>query len=471
MSNVTFSASFKRMLNAIYREHDCRICEAVMHYSAQGTTNEVNYLTMRGNMMSFLPAGKEHKTNDDGRWSRDGRQDGKVARVIRKIIPPEVIGHLGILDTHFEKFGNYVASYVGQHGDGDGGSDPVYRLAVCNGELIPLYYNYDAYSPDAGGNLTSSCMRHSDDYYFDIYKYNPNVVSMIVCLDAEHKVHGRALVWKTIGHGLCMDTVYSSDSIRPMFITFAKENGMRYKSSHSCHWDSFDMLNGIVDGKDARVSAVLNIYDTDYYPYLDTMMHLCMDTGTISNRDYGLNEYRTLRCTDGGFEEHGQRVECIVSGDMIDEENAIYVDYRNTNGRYVCGHAHEENVHDTREGYRLEDDCTYIRSRREYYCLSSEDIVYIGDSDEYIHIDNSVVLRDGSTIRYNDAVELSNGDYVREEDAVELWDGSWEELSDTVLLWDSTYALKTDSIRCDETGSWWMIGTFSDVATTDIQTA
>lgn len=463
MSNLTMSASFKRMVNEIYREHDCQICCALTSYSAYSKSDEVNYLTMRGGMISFLPEGKEHKVNEDGKWSRDGRQDGKAARVIRKVMHPDVVNHLHITDTHYEKFSNYVASYVGINGDGDGGSDPVYRIAVCNGELIPLYYNQDAYAREAGGNLINSCMRHVDEDYFEIFSENPNTVSLIVLLDAEHKVHGRALLWKT-DQGLCMDTVYSSDSLKSVFTNFAKANGISYKSNHSCHWSEFDLNGEGRNNNSSRVTAQLNNFDLSYYPYMDTMMYLCMNTGRISNQESGFSEYRTLRCTDGSFEESNSQVECIDGG-MVDEDDAIYVDYRNNNGRYVCGYVRYDDAYETREGWRLTEDCAYIRRRREYYCLDSDDIVYVDIHDEHMHIDDVTFLRDGTAIPYDMAKELSNGEYVHEDDAVELHDGTWEEESDTVVMWDGQYALESDCIRCDNMGSWYLIGTCSDVAT------
>ena len=466
MSNLNMSASFKRMVNEIYREHNCQICCALTSYSTYSVSDEVNYLTMRGGMISFLPSGKEHKVNDDGKWSREGRQDGKTARVIRKVMHPDVVNHLRITDTHYEKFSNYVASYVGVNGDGDGGSDPVYRIAVCNGGLIPLYYNQDAYAREAGGNLINSCMRHVDENYFDIFSKNPDTVSLIVLLDAEHKVHGRALLWKT-DQGLCMDTVYSADSLKSVFINFAKANGISYKSNHSCHWSEFDLNGEGRNNNSSRVTAQLNRFDLYYYPYMDTMMYLCMVTGRISNQSSGFSDYRTLRCTDGSFDESSSNVEDI-NGNMIDEDDATYLDYRNHNGRYVVGYVHSDEAHDTSDGYRLEDDCVYVHRRRAYYCLGSEDIAYVDIHDEYMHVDDITWLRDGTAVPYDQARELSNGEYVHEDDAVELYDGSWVELSDAVQLWNDDYALKSESVRCINSGSWFLIGSHSDIATQEI---
>ena len=78
-----------------------------------------NYITMRGDMCSYLPAGREHKVNPDtGRWLRDGRQDMKPAKLARKLLNER--GLYGLTDTDFEKFNNAVRSYISIMGDEDG---------------------------------------------------------------------------------------------------------------------------------------------------------------------------------------------------------------------------------------------------------------------------------------------------------------------------------------------------------------
>ena len=462
---MNYSTSFTQMLISL-RQLGCQVSTTLIVYKDNCIKSEIDYLTMRGGMVSFLPAGKEHRVNDDGRWLRDGRQDGKPARVVRKIITQSLIEDMDLKDIDFEKFSNYVASYIGQHGDGDCRTCPSYKIYVCNGEFIPLYYSNESFSNYAEGNLSNSCMRYSDPGFFDIYAENPQVISMAVCLDAEHKVAGRALIWKTLTHGICMDTIYASEAIRPMFIEFARENGMRYKSQQSCHHSLFDMLDGERDNKCDNVVVQLREYDFSYYPYMDTLMYVCMDTAKISNSCSNLEEYRTLRNTNGDYDESSGSITCAWSGERIDEDDSYYLEYTRPQGSYIEGNVHYDYVVSTIDGYRLEDDC--VRVNGEYYERDSDRIVWVGWNNQYYLADDIVWDFNGDAIPYEYAVELSNGDYILEEDSVELYDGTMVELSESVLLWNNTYALKSDSIECKDTGTWFLIGTNSDVETAEI---
>ena len=453
---MNYSSSFQTMLTYLHEQLDCKIARALTKYSVNCTTDEVNYLTMRGGMVSFLPAGKEHKVNDDGKWSRDGRQDGKPARVIRKVITQVLIDHLDIKDSDYEKFSNLVASYVGVHGDGDGGSDPKFTMVVCNGGLIPLYYANDQYSSHAGGNLTGSCMRHVDSDFFDIYMDNPDRISMAVCIDNDHRVVGRALIWNTDSTGLCMDTIYASENIQPIFTDFAIRNGMRYKSSQSCHHHDFDMMHGRHLGGGSNVSVTLRNWDHSYYPYMDSLRFLCEDTGRLCNFTPS-GDYRTLRDTDGSWESSSSRVECIVTGDMIHEDDAIHLDYRRSSGRWVEGYTHQDRCVDTYEGWRLEDDAVYVPSRGEHFSIDSEYIVYVEYHSEYYHVDDIVFDVNGDAIPYDDAVELHDGEYALIDDCVQLTDGRWALESDTV------------SDKTDKTlNKHYLINSYSDVETKEV---
>jgi hypothetical protein len=408
---------------------------------------------MRGGMISFLPAGKEHIVNDDGKWSRTNRQDGKPARVIRKVITQELSQYLDIRDSDYEKFSNLVASYVGVYGDGDGGSDPSYTMVVCNGELIPLYYANDQYSCHAGGNLTNSCMRHVDSDFFDIYMDNPDKISMAVCVDQEHRVVGRALIWDTDNAGLCMDTIYASDSVQPMFIDFAIRNGMRYKSSQSCHHHDFDMMDKLPVRGRMDVSVRLRNWDHSYYPYMDSLRYLCEDTGRLCNFTPS-GDYRTLRDTDGSWEDTSNHVTCIFTGDRIHEDDAIYLDYRRSSGRWVEGYTYHDRCVEAYEGWRLDDDAVYIRSRGEHFANDSEHITYVDYASEYYHVDDIVWDYNGDALIYDDAVELHDGEYAHMDDCVELENGKWALVSDTI---------------CDNTtNKYYLINSYSDVETKEV---
>ena len=118
---VTFSQSFRDFLSA-ENEKGSVIARLIIRaiylsddypvYSRVITTNEVNYITMQADsLLSYLPAGKEHKTNDRGEWSREGRQAGKAGKIIRKVFTEKI--QRVIPNSAFEAFGNaYKAKFM-----------------------------------------------------------------------------------------------------------------------------------------------------------------------------------------------------------------------------------------------------------------------------------------------------------------------------------------------------------------------
>ncbi len=412
---VVFSNSFSKMLKEI--GHECKIASCLTYHKESLVDTEVNYITMRGSMISYLPAGKEHRVNDDGRWIRDGRQEGKPARIARKLFPDWLWTDLALKDTDLENFTNLVRSYTAANGDGEGGDSDRITMWVCNGEFISQYYSEYALSEHAGGNLRNSCMLSRDSSYFDLYRYNPDSISMLVALDSEHKLLGRALIWNT-SMGKCMDTVYAKDDVRPMFIKFAKDNDLYYKSSQSCHHHEFDLKGDSEVGSNS-VHTRLSEWDFDEYPYLDTMMYL-KDNGVICNRQPS-EEHKILRCTDGSYEDGGSFTDDCITGERIDEDDATYIDYR-FEGRWYSGYTMEDTVYARGDGQVL--DCHAVEVDGEYYLSDSDDIVYVDSEGEYMRADDVVYSDSGCAIPSHHAVEHADtGDWIHIDDAVEVEDG------------------------------------------------
>ena len=99
MNNLYVSSSFRKFLH----DSDNKVAQFIMRgiyyqgweYNAHRLmirTDEVNYLTLRDDgTISYLPKGKEHKITDDGRWARDGRQNGTAGKIIKKILTPRAV--------------------------------------------------------------------------------------------------------------------------------------------------------------------------------------------------------------------------------------------------------------------------------------------------------------------------------------------------------------------------------------------
>lgn len=448
---VVFSTSFAKMLESF--KHSNRLANFLYYEQHLLVDTEVNYLTMRGSMISYLPKGKAHLVNDDGRWSREGRQEGKPGRVIRKVFDDawfEDNDMLVVTDRMIEEFSNLCASYVMANGDDESQASAV-NLYVCSGEFIKLYYDLNYASSLASGNLSGSCMGFKDSYFFDIYAANPKVCSMVVALDSEHKVAGRALLWKTMEHGYCMDTIYASDTLRPLFIEFAIKNNIRYKASQSCHHNEFDMLNG-QRVSCSHVQVKLSYSDFDYYPYVDTLYYLDDDDNILSNREPDdCDTYYSLRSTCGEREEINSRDTVYDEWNEtdIDECDSVYIDYRRPNGNRWCGHTHIDNtVVCNGSGLRiLEDDSIYIGG--DYYLEVSEYVVKDDHTGSMILREESVHCRYSDITTHEDyARELYNDEYEIPDNVVELHDGRLASIEDdnVVELMDGRWCLDHETI-------------------------
>ena len=378
-----------------------------------------NYVTMRGDMCSYLPAGREHRVNEDtGRWLRDGRQDMKPAKLARRLLTDE--GLEGLTDTDFEKFNNLVRAYISVEGDEDGLGRNV-TLEVISGEAIKDAYHEANYSTLQGtsSNLWNSCMRYeSCQEYFGIYTENPDRVSMLVAFDASRKILGRAILWKFNDDTKGMDTIYASDSIRELFIRWAIDNQYYYKASQSCHHQYFDRYDG--EMTDYKFKSVkLTNHHFRKYPYMDTMQYLS-NSGLLSN-DYDVSYDYTLRCTGGGYEEEDDDYVIDLDGDRIHNDDARWICYRRPSGRNVEGYVHCDNVSYCQDGeYYLDDDTVYING--DNYFINDENVVLTYNDDHALR-DDCVFLdageHEGEYAPSDECVCLANGDWVLEDEAEE----------------------------------------------------
>ena len=438
---MNHSTSFRKMINEL--ENDGDTIASFLCRSHYVTTEFCDYLTCRNDMISYLPAGREHKLTDDGRWARDGRQEMKPAKLARKVLKLDDIianGYRALTDADFEKFANNVKAYLMENGDDEGNLAKL-TLKVVNGECIQHYYDQNNYNPkDTGSNLAGSCMKDRSASYFDIYANNPEVCSMLVCVDADNLVHGRAILWNDINHKKLMDTIYAPDNIRPLFINFAIKNGMQYKMQQSCHHESFDMFNGnTCNPQDTSVQ--LSSWTPINYPYMDTLQYLDINTGILSN-DAPSTEYYELRSTRGSYETHNSEPTVMddLTGDEIAEDNAVYLDYVTDGGDRFCGYTHTDNVTCTMDGDRLDSHCLEVSGR--YYETGSSSLVYSEYECDYILYNDAVYIEsDNDYIRQCDAVEhAETGDYMNEADAVEI-DGNYYHANECMKDDEGNYIL------------------------------
>jgi len=238
---------------------------------------------------------------------------GKIAKYIMKLLDEKV------KDKEIEEFVNaYKASKV----------DNQIEFKLIKGKDISKYYNYDKYYSESG-SLGSSCMREEEKEFFDLYSKNKDKVQLLIYIDDEDKIHGRALVWK-LDKSPCeaeyfMDRVYSnrdSDEIR--FKNFAEEKGFLYKKFMNSYIESNVIFK--YKGKEiiGEISVNLN-GDVDEYPFVDTLCFLSEDLKNLSNlptKDcYFLHS--VMGSCDNCDSCHGTCVKCNYCGEEDDCDDCV----------------------------------------------------------------------------------------------------------------------------------------------------
>jgi len=175
------------------------------------------------------------------------------------------------------------------------------KFKIVKGENIAMYYNEDTYASESG-QLGNSCMRHVDPGYFDIYVHNEKVCKLLIYLNADGKLLGRALVWK-LHNPICeaqyfMDRIYTAnDSDIIKFKNYADEKGWMIKNRNTS--DSEEGLMFRYKGKPVfgRIYVKLDDADFDEYPFVDTLSFLNKDDKLVSN--VGFEDGNVLWSTDG----------------------------------------------------------------------------------------------------------------------------------------------------------------------------
>lgn len=242
-------------------------------------------ITDKDDMISFLQSNKVPKdwdAEDDPSlpYSLPGRNEVKIGKIIRLLCSSEEVAdklEFKPKDKDFEDFVNaYKASKV----------DTSKEFRLVNGEDIHKYYQMKNYYSSQGA-LGGSCMADEGKSTFRVYTENPKKVQLLVLIDGDGKIHGRALVWK-LKESPCeakyfMDRVYTNaDSDVIKFKNFAEEKGFLYKLKNNSYIE--DNIKFMYKGK-SLIGEVKVKLDGDFknYPFIDTMCFLSKKLGDLSN--------------------------------------------------------------------------------------------------------------------------------------------------------------------------------------------
>ena len=242
-------------------------------------------VTDKDDTISFLPSNKVPKDwdmDDDPAlpYSVSGRNEIKIGRIVRALLKISDISDKidsSIKDKDYEDFVNaFKALKV----------DTTREFKLVNGEDIHKYYQMKNYFSSHGA-LGGSCMADEGKSTFKVYTENTKKVQLLILIDSDGKIHGRALVWKLkespYEAKYFMDRVYTNaDSDVIKFKQLAEEKGFLYKLKNNSYIE--DNVNFMYKGKPLMGEVKVKL-DGDFknYPFIDTMCFLSKKLGDLSN--------------------------------------------------------------------------------------------------------------------------------------------------------------------------------------------
>lgn len=236
-------------------------------------------------------------------YNMAGRNEMKIGRVI-KYLSKFIYLSPPITPKEIETFVNiYKATSVNNE----------IKFKLVSGNKIADYYKEEKYFSKYG-TLGTSCMRNEGKKVFKLYTKNPDKVKLLIYVDDNDEIHGRAVVWK-LDKSPCdaqyfMDRIYTnrtSDEIK--FKNYAREKGWMYKKLVSYQLST--NVNFIYNGEsvNGEIQVELN-GNFNKYPFVDTLCFLNDSDDLVSNIPSRGNTM--LHSTDGDYESCS---EC--DGDLV----------------------------------------------------------------------------------------------------------------------------------------------------------
>jgi hypothetical protein len=272
--------------------------------------NDINGNTQFPRSMVDRIWNEDQQSSQEGPFNSSSRTETKISRLVNKLIT----------DTSYttqdrEILVNSIKSVLQA-------SQKTFK--VVSGEDIKKYYLASSNYSD-GGTLGNSCMRYSKcSGYLEIYAQNPNVCQLLLLVDGDDKVHGRAILWNLhssseSGIEKFMDRIYFINEYEIAgFQRWAKENGYIYKEENN-----YRNLDGVImpDSSAKKIKMFVKCSGTfNRFPYVDTFRLYDPKTGILQNdpgrqSSENIGKY-ILNRTDGDY----QQITGMIWSDWEDEE-------------------------------------------------------------------------------------------------------------------------------------------------------
>jgi len=357
--------------------------------------------------------------NQDGKgpFNSPSRTEIRLSRLVNKIVDDP-----DFTTRDKENFVNEVRAFLE-------GSKTEFR--VVSGEDIRNFY-LEEHHANNSGSLHSSCMRHTYcSSYLDIYVNNPDVCQMLILMNNNKKIEGRALLWELYYETKTpettqnnpddpksgtqsnipvitkfMDRIYCTDppKFEPLFNAWARENGYGHKEENN-----FRNLTGVVLSDGKTIKTTLRVKCEGKYtkfPYVDTFRLYDPKTGILENSNDEEDDENTgkyiLDRTDGTFRKIVHKVYSEWEDRYLPEDQAIYldsidswvsrgnvveVDVGQNQGLYPQGHP-DIKWDDYHDIYIHQDSC--VCSQTTGRCRLSTEALVILNFDENVSPDDDV---------------------------------------------------------------------------------
>jgi len=268
-----------------------------------------------------------------------------------------------------------------------------FRIREVHHSAIIDWYYKGRYADYNTGSLAQSCMRYSscEDY---LHIYNQDGIRMIIVIDNDDKLVGRAIVWdKKIWNknyfddtNAFIDRIYGTDSTIQMVKDYCKTKGYAWKERQS--YDCPKTFQYLKDGEIRTIDRNVRVnIETkfDYYPFMDTMF--MMNDGYLANQGGG----DKLRETDGHTRSNGSCYSC--------DNELDYDDCHNIDGDSYCGECAR---------YSEYSDQSFVY----------DDVVWSDRDNDYYHHEDAVYCEyEGDNILHEEAIEDFSGNWIHTDNA------------------------------------------------------
>lgn len=291
----------------------------------------------------------------DSQFWMSNRVDVKVGRFVRRFLTDN------FTDLQVEDFVNKWKSSFKVEGE-------KFEFRTGNG-IIEAYDTKNYHGEEGYNPLWNSCMNDRTDLV-DFYLYVKDL-EMVVLLDSENKIMGRALLWTDTESRKFLDRVYYiNDKDYYKFINLAKENGWYYKKRNISGGSTW-ILNGQEQKIQAKVKFPTDAFSEFHdqwqepkFPYVDSFYFLS-EEGFLMNYEPS-GSYYVLNDTDGQYEYYSGVYD--VYGNRVEDEDD-YIFSKTQNGLVSLYNSE----HVEYEGFDDYIDISYLENPQNGFVFDQEE--------------------------------------------------------------------------------------------------